>query len=450
MPRKQSRSADRLPNNFPFRDIIQQFITEYSTCPTYWYVPKARVLSEENIQFIKKVLEVIFEYFLGRKWNQDLQSELYEKLTTDEALQSYKTADEQTIPDRNALIRIVKKLIAFLGLLWVDKDAEIVITDAGLDLLGAADPQAVIEKQIAKYQYPNPAEVTSYASQFAGLLTHIFVLEVPVEVDLVISRDEFELFVNLAQSHADLPRIVRYIKTWRDLSEEEQETVANLVKGIPVAKPYAGPGKSVATGTRTRFSRISKDASYQIRFHTYPRYLQYEDDAICSQAPRQVDIAVREWKKQLKVARFRNPKDWYAYYGDPEQQPSWAIFLAYEIEASKTHEAAEAVTAEYKDQIGGLSDTERQALARQRAEKWIEECYLRALDRIEEGLELYEDAEQDGQQFSTAIGRLDLLCVNKSTDEYVVIEIKANEANDATFGQILRYIGWVHRNLPGG
>ena len=32
----------------------------------------------------------------------------------------------------------------------------------------------------------------------------------------------------------------------------------------------------------------------------------------------------------------------------------------------------------------------------------------------------------------------------------MVIEIKANEAKDSVFGQILRYIGWVHRNLDGG
>ena len=57
--------------------------------------------------------------------------------------------------------------------------------------------------------------------------------------------------------------------------------------------------------------------------------------------------------------------------------------------------------------------------------------------------------EYEGRQVETPIGRIDLLC--RGIDgKYVVIEIKANEANDAVFGQILRYIGWIHRNFEDG
>ena len=34
--------------------------------------------------------------------------------------------------------------------------------------------------------------------------------------------------------------------------------------------------------------------------------------------------------------------------------------------------------------------------------------------------------------------------------KYVVIEIKAEEASDSVFGQILRYMGWIHRNFKDG
>ncbi len=40
-----------------------------------------------------------------------------------------------------------------------------------------------------------------------------------------------------------------------------------------------------------------------------------------------------------------------------------------------------------------------------------------------------------------------MLCLSEG-GEYVVVEIKAEEARDSVFGQILRYIGWVHRNIP--
>ena len=44
---------------------------------------------------------------------------------------------------------------------------------------------------------------------------------------------------------------------------------------------------------------------------------------------------------------------------------------------------------------------------------------------------------------------MDLLC-RGADGKHVVIEIKAKEANDAVFGQILRYMGWIHRNFEHG
>ena len=447
--------ASKLPKTFPFRDIASQFAEEYAQCASYWYVPKARVLSQENVQFIKDVLQLIFDHFLGRKWNTNLQTELHARLVEERAVEPYSLPDEQSIPDQNALVRITKKLVAFLGLLWVDEDKEIIITDAGLDVLAADNPQPVIERQIAKYQYPNPGEVVKYISEFEGLLPHIFLLDVLVHVDLALTRTEYELFVNLAQSHEALERIVRYIQVWRDLSENEQHKILKLVQPIAMARPTDQQGVLVRVqsgSTETRFSRIAKNAPYQIRFHTYPRYLQYDKDdaSITSGAGTEVKMAVDEWKQHLKVADFRNIQDWYSYYGDPKQKPSWAGFLTYEIEATKTGEEAQAIAKEYEDEIQKLSANEKEAVERQRREKWIEDSYVKALNEIEQGLRLYEDSEQNGQQFSTAIGRIDLLCANHLTGEYVVVEIKADEPDDATFGQILRYIGWVHRNLPNG
>ena len=54
-----------------------------------------------------------------------------------------------------------------------------------------------------------------------------------------------------------------------------------------------------------------------------------------------------------------------------------------------------------------------------------------------------------GRQVETPIGRIDLLC--RGTDgKYVVVEIKAKGAEDSVFGQILRYIGWIHGNYRDG
>lgn len=61
---------------------------------------------------------------------------------------------------------------------------------------------------------------------------------------------------------------------------------------------------------------------------------------------------------------------------------------------------------------------------------------------------LQEDGEYIGQQYDTKeVGRIDLLCKNRKTDDFVVIELKRGRGSDKVIGQTLRYIGWVKKNL---
>jgi predicted RNA-binding protein with PUA-like domain len=64
--------------------------------------------------------------------------------------------------------------------------------------------------------------------------------------------------------------------------------------------------------------------------------------------------------------------------------------------------------------------------------------------------ELYQDPQgEKGQQYycKGGAGIIDLLCYDKKTKKYVVIEIKNVKANQNTFGQISSYIGWVKKNI---
>jgi hypothetical protein len=192
----------RLPKTFPFKDKFRQFLKEYSSCTTYWYVPKTRVLNDENVDIIKIILKLIFDEFLDAVWNPDTQDKILKRLNRMKVLEPYKP--EGTKFDRTALVRIWKKFIESLGLLWVQDDREIVITDAGLDVIAEEDPRPIIEKQVAKLQYPNPSLGTAYSADFKGLLPHLFLLQVLLECDNKVTFHEYELFVNLAQSQADL------------------------------------------------------------------------------------------------------------------------------------------------------------------------------------------------------------------------------------------------------
>ena len=118
-----------LRKDFPFHDIFDRFLKEYASCRTYWYVPKARSLREERtVADIKRTLEIIFEEFLGQIWNPDTEDKLLSRLIREGILAPYKPGVKQ---DRTALPRIHKILWETLGLVWVEDDKEIIITDAG-------------------------------------------------------------------------------------------------------------------------------------------------------------------------------------------------------------------------------------------------------------------------------------------------------------------------------
>jgi restriction system protein len=82
-------------------------------------------------------------------------------------------------------------------------------------------------------------------------------------------------------------------------------------------------------------------------------------------------------------------------------------------------------------------------------EKYLEDFIVSNFGTIfKEKLQIYEDAEgADGQQYSTDIGPIDILAVERGSSSFVVIELKKGRPSDQVVGQILRYMGWVKKNL---
>lgn len=84
-------------------------------------------------------------------------------------------------------------------------------------------------------------------------------------------------------------------------------------------------------------------------------------------------------------------------------------------------------------------------------EKYLEDFIVSNFDHIfGQELSLYTDEAGNpiGQQFDTMeVGRIDLLCVDNETNEFVVLELKRGRPADKVVGQLLRYIGWVSEKL---
>lgn len=85
-------------------------------------------------------------------------------------------------------------------------------------------------------------------------------------------------------------------------------------------------------------------------------------------------------------------------------------------------------------------------------EKYLEDFIVSNFDTIFKGeLKVYEDAEgNDGQQYATDVGPIDILAVEPESKSFVVIELKKGRPSDQVVGQILRYMGWVKQNLCTG
>lgn len=80
-------------------------------------------------------------------------------------------------------------------------------------------------------------------------------------------------------------------------------------------------------------------------------------------------------------------------------------------------------------------------------EKQLENFLKDNLFAIEKGLKVYVDNNRNnGKQYVTDVGIIDLLCTDKNND-FVVIELKKKRTSDIVVGQVLRYMGWINENL---
>lgn len=63
-----------------------------------------------------------------------------------------------------------------------------------------------------------------------------------------------------------------------------------------------------------------------------------------------------------------------------------------------------------------------------------------------------EDGETDaGYKYRTVVGEIDLLAKHRQRNAWLVVELKRDRTSDTAVGQVLRYMGWVKRELaaPG-
>ena len=80
------------------------------------------------------------------------------------------------------------------------------------------------------------------------------------------------------------------------------------------------------------------------------------------------------------------------------------------------------------------------------AERDLQNYLVKNLGVIEPALQLYEEEGITGVEFPVGGQFIDILAIDKE-DRYVVIELKVSRGYDRVVGQLLRYMGWVEKNM---
>jgi len=80
-------------------------------------------------------------------------------------------------------------------------------------------------------------------------------------------------------------------------------------------------------------------------------------------------------------------------------------------------------------------------------ERTLQKVLARNLGIIEKGLAA--DPDYQLEEYTSDVGRMDFLCKD-AQNNWVVVELKADWAEDSAVGQILGYMSWVRDNLPNG
>lgn len=424
---------DILTLNFPNKPFWKKFLEDYSTHKNYWYIPKGFTIKDESISSIKNKFRLLSRFF-AQEWNLSTQKEYCQLLEEEGLIEKKKT--NQSIQDYSALARIQAVVFDFLGLAYIEKDSLVYITDAGEKFLRVSKKEEeyhLLQSQLGKYQFYN-IEDLSFVNPFVSFL------KVIIEAGWV-TEEEYLLFVNFIDNETEVKKALSMIFKWRKLELKYQQMLLEKIKTIYTIKGTT-PIAVKKLSQKPRYKTIKQNYPYQknaLLFYYKDLIKEKNGTFKIIDEKKLVEIFERV-EKEYHQFTFENKLDWYTFYGDPNKKPNAFELLRYKIEAS--HSEYKNIQEKHASLVQELSNEEKKNIENIIYEKDIENVYSQSLDLLESNLALVEK----GRQYSTFIGRIDLLCKDKEGN-YVVVEIKRGKAEDQVMGQILRYIGWVHQNL---
>ena len=423
----------------------KDFIKEYCSDITYWYVPKGMAVKPQNVKILQKKLEIL-KSFEGKNWGK-YQSRYVGELIKRNLFER-RAKKHQTEQDAAAIGRMIKVVMSLLGLAWVDKASNVLVTSTGNKFIRSKNPDSIIEKQLRKYQFYNPTFAKN-AFRKIKVFPHILLLKILLRMsDFSIDHNEYILFVSRAKSDADIDNVCDQIERYRNLTQKQQRALTNILdrKSIITARQQAlFNGDEIKHNRRTSiFNTITLNSSYAIDFLTYPHYVECSKEGISvkSSAFKQIKRIIELHNSQAIYIDFKTQLDWFAYYGDYQKDSSYLNALEYYEDTFDIHKAVDTFRLAQKAKLISAKETEHDYIEGRITEKMLEDFLEYNLHCLENGLVL----TPKGRQYRTPVGSIDLLA-RDNRGKYVVIELKKGRTSDRVLGQLGRYIGWVKENL---
>jgi len=225
-------------------------------------------------------------------------------------------------------------------------------------------------------------------------------------------------------------------------------------QGTPAVRPWIailGSGMSVSNGY-------------------YPVYLYYKNDNVLdlSYGLSETNFYKDAWSQEIKdkyITNIRSEEE--DFRSKKERESSW-IYRSYtpkvindsvkyfsngqEISKDEMLKDLSSIVEDYKKCLDVEIKDESSNISKGlfHLENVLEDFIIENWENTELGTRfklIYEEGKCISQQYKTSIGPIDILAIDKSSGNHVVIELKKNQTSDDTVGQVTRYMGWVKENL---
>jgi hypothetical protein len=239
--------------------------------------------------------------------------------------------------------------------------------------------------------------------------------------------------VSRARTFADLDTAIEQIESFRELGEDLQ----NLIVQTCDSYKLSGIRRS------SIYNTIRLDRPYALKMFALSRLIEIDDQgglALRKRALKQYRGYLAEYAREGAYIDFENEKDWVSFFGDPNAKPTAQTALEYYVNKGDVA-AAIAMKMKITKSAKEIADFQDMIVSEKAVEDYLEGHLDVIGSRIEANLELI------GRQYSTTVGPIDLLAIDKKAGEYVVIELKKGRSADKVYGQCSRYMGWVRKNL---